>query len=174
MELKIMEAFTSMKQDKEIGMPNIEDELSKVLAKRNKRVVSNWRKIAVSVAVIVTICSIAVATIINHRISVSNQIKSDVSRNIVATESRNTQSIPENPSLTVSHVVSFDNAELSEIMDSIGNVYKIEFVFVNEEIKHLHLHFKFDTSDTLNDIIQNLNMFERINIKEKEGILEVE
>lgn len=174
MEIKIMEAFTSMKSDHEIGMPNIEDELSKLMIKRNKQTMNHWRKIAASVAAIVTVCCIAMAAIINHITMVSDESKADITENTFTTEAKNTQTIPVDTTLALQHIVAFDNAELFEIMDSLNNTYKVEVVFNNEEVKHLHLHFKFCTGDKLNDIIQNLNMFEKINIKQTDGKLEVE
>ena len=48
MELKIMEAFTSVKSDKEIGLPNVEEELAKLMARKNKRRVIFFRKIVPS------------------------------------------------------------------------------------------------------------------------------
>lgn len=174
MEIKIMETFTSMKSDQEIGMPNVEDELSKLLRKKNKQTKNHWRKIAASVAATVTVCCIAVAAIINHGMMASDGNKAEVTEKVCMPEANNTLIVPVDTALTVPRIATFDNAELCEIMDSISNIYKVEVVFANEEVKHLHLHFKFCTADKLNDVIQHLNMFEKINIKEKEGILEVE
>lgn len=174
MEIKIMEAFTSMKSDQEIGMPDVEDELSKLLRNRDKQAKNHWRKTAASVVAIITVCCIAVAAIINHGIIASDVNKAEATENVFLPEAKNALSIPADTAMTMSRIVAFDNAELCEIMDSISKIYKVEAVFVNEDAKHLHLHFKFYTDDRLNDVIQNLNMFEKINIKEKEGILEVE
>lgn len=175
MEIKIMEAFTSMKSDQEIGMPDIEDELSKLMIRRNRQTMMNhWRKIAASVATIVTVCCIAVAAIINHRTMVSDENKADITENTFTTKARNTQAIPVDTTLAMPRLVALDNAELCEIMDSLNNIYKVEVVFNNEEVKHLHLHFKFCTGDKLSEVIQNLNMFEKINIKQTDGKLEVE
>lgn len=174
MEIKIMEAFTSMKSDQEIEMPNVEDELSKLLIKKNKQTKNHWRKTAASVAAIVTVCCIAVAAIINNAIMVSDDNKAEATENVCMPEVENALSVPADSAMSMPRIAAFDNAELCEIMDSISNIYKVEVVFINEDVKHLHLHFKFCTDDELNDVIQNMNMFEKINIKEKEGRLEVE
>lgn len=174
MEIRIMEAFTSMKSDQEIGMPDVEAELSELLRKKNMQTKNHWRKIAASVTAIITVCCIGVAAIINHGAMVSNENKIDVTENTYTEEAKNALTVSADTALTMSRIVAFDNAELCEIMDSINNIYKVKVVFNNEEVKHLHLHFKFCTDDKLNDVIQSLDMFEKINIKEKEGKLEVE
>lgn len=163
-----------MKSDQEIGMPDVEDELSELLRKRNKQAKNHWRKVAASVAAVVTVCCIAVAAIVNHVIMAYDEDKAEVTGNVFMYGVENEASVTEDTVMTTSRVVAFDNAELCEIMDSISNIYKVEVGFVNEEVKHLHLHFKFCTDDKLNDVISNLNMFEKISIKEKEGRLEVE
>lgn len=163
-----------MKSDQEIGMPDVESQLSELLRKKNKQTKNYWRKIAASIAIIFAVSCIAIAAIINHEIMASDENKPEATENEFMPEAKNTLSVPADTALAMPRIVAFDNAELCEIVDSIAGIYKLEVVFINEEVKHLHLHFKFRTDDKLNDVIQNLNMFEKINIKDKEGILEVE
>lgn len=130
-----------------------------------------------SMAIIFAASCIAVAAIIEHQTIaafLSEKSKTDVSENSITKGQYIKQTISTDTTIIKPHVVAFDNAELCEIMDSINNIYKVKVVFNNEEVKHLHLHFKFCTDDKLNDVIQSLDMFEKINIREKEGILEIE
>lgn len=176
MELKIMEAFTSMKSDQEIGMPNVEEELAKLMARKNRRRVVFFRKMAASIAFAVAICGIAVAAIVNHGAIPSFFFGKT---NSIAEEKqmRNSNDLTIIPSDTVtvtSGVMMFENSELADIMQSISNAYKKDVVFKNEELKHVHLHFQYNTEDKLEQVLQSLNMFEKINVKFNDDKLEVE
>lgn len=176
-ELKIMEAFTSVKSDKEIGMPDIEKEFSTITAKQNKSSQNSLRKIAAVAAIIIAISCIAVAAIINRKTIVnifSNRNKIEISRDAFTIVQDDALAVPTDTTLAKSRMIAFENAELCEIMDSINNVYNTNVVFKNEDIKHLHLHFCFNTDEKLNDVIISLNMFEKINIRLKDKKLEVE
>lgn len=174
---EVMEAFTSMKSDQEIGMPNVEQELAKLKAKRNRHTVSAFRKIAASVAIVLAVSGIAVAAIINHH-RIYNLFTGNDTEII---EETSTTTIPTELVITPSDtivvkqgVIMFENAELEEIMTSISNNYKIDIIFKKEELKHLHLHYQYNTADKLEQVLQTLNSFEKINMKNNEGKLEVE
>lgn len=174
---EVMEAFTSMKSDQDIGMPNVEQELAKLKAKRNSQSVSAFRKIAASIAIVLAISGIAVAAIINHQAIYS--LLTDNDSNTISETS--TAIIPNELLITPSDtvvvkpgVVMFENAELDEIMTSISNNYKIEVVFKKEELKHLHLHYQYNTEDKLEQVLQTLNSFEKINVNNNKGKLEVQ
>lgn len=165
-----MEAFTSMKSDREIGMPDIEQELAKLTGAEKKHAPSLLRKIASTLTILVAISGIAVAAV-NHQaivnfftgnkdsaVSMENRLQSNASDSIAAK----------------SKVVKFENSELAEIMSSIGNTYKTEVTFKDVEKKHIHLHFQYYTSDKLEQVIISLNMFEKIDVKLVDGKLEVE
>lgn len=171
MEIEIMEAFTSMKSDREIGMPDIEQELAKLTERMETRASSLSRKIASTIAVLVAISGIAVAAVVNHQaivnffsgnkettVSAENRLQSTTSDSIAATPK----------------VVKFENSELAEIMSSISNTYKTDVTFKDVEKKHIHLHFQYYTSDKLEQVIISLNMFEKIDVKLVDGKLEVE
>lgn len=176
MEIKIMEAFTSMKSYQEIGMPNVEEELAKLMARKNRRRVVFFRKMAASIAFAVAICGIAVAAIVNHGAIPSfffgktNSIAEEKQMRI----SNDLTIIPSDTVTVTSGVVMFENSELADIMLSISNAYKKEVVFKNEELKHVHLHFQYKTEDKLELVLQSLNMFEKINVKLNDDKLEVE
>lgn len=176
MEIKIMETFTSMKSDQEIGMPNVEEELIKLMARKNRRRVVFFRKMAASIAFAVAICGIAIAAIVNHG-AISDFFSGKA--NSIAEEklmriSNDLTIIPSDTVTITSGVMMFENSELADIMQSISNAYKKEVVFKNEELKHVHLHFQYNTEDKLEQVLQSLNMFEKINVKFNDDKLEVE
>lgn len=71
-------------------------------------------------------------------------------------------------------VVTFDNHELTDILTSICNAYRVEIVFKDEEQKHIRLHFSYDTKDKLEDVIESMNTFQKFRLELKDNKLNVE
>lgn len=171
-----MEAFTSMKSDQEIGMPNVEKELAKLMVRKKRQRVVFFRKLAASIAFAVAVCGITVAAIVNH--GAIPEFFSDKTKDIAEEKQMGIPNdltiIPSDTVTVTSGVVMFENSELADIMQSISNAYKKEVVFKNEELRHVHLHFQYNTEDKLEQVLQSLNMFEKINVKLNDDKLEVE
>lgn len=175
-EILIMEAFTAVKTDKEIAMPNIEDECALILARRASQRAARVRKIAAIAAVVVTFSCVAVAAFVKYGLWA--KVSADRAQ-IIANEPESV--VPSNASSVVNvdtihvlpHVIAFDDAALSEIMDSLRVVYAVEVNFANEEVRHIHLHFSFNSDDELLDVVQSLNVFDKISIIFEDGKLEV-
>ena len=51
-------------------------------------------------------------------------------------------------------------------MTEISKVYGVEVEYNNKDAASLHLYYKFNPSLSLNEIIEQLNTFEQINIKQ--------
>ena len=71
-------------------------------------------------------------------------------------------------------VVTFDNHELTDILTSICNAYRVEIQFKDEEQKHIRLHFSYDTKDKLEDVIESMNTFQKFRLELKDNKLNVE
>lgn len=71
-------------------------------------------------------------------------------------------------------VITFDNQELADVLKSICNTYKVEIQFKNEEQKHIRLHFSYDTEESLRDVMESLNIFEKFRLELKGKKLSVE
>ena len=171
MNQDIMEAFTSMKSDQEIGMPDIDQELARVKAQHQaRRPKTGWRKVAASVAITVTVCGLALAAVV-YRTSV---------KPAETTAAVETPSVPSEllivPNDTVevpSGIIRFDNAELVDIMTSISNAYQCKVAFSDEQKKHIRLHFQYNTSYPLTKVVEALNTFEKIQVSCNDKKLEV-
>lgn len=71
--------------------------------------------------------------------------------------------MPENPDKPTSPV-SFDNASLGEIVETIARAYGVKARFEVEAKRQLRLFYKFDPKNTLQNTIDRLNNFEQIDI----------
>lgn len=178
-EFELMEAFTSEKSDKDIGMPDIEQELALVKEKHGRRIFPPMRKIAASVAIIMALGGITLAAVVNgDRIAQFFTGNKEMPASAVTKTSvaRNNELIimPSDTVIVEKGDITFDDSSLADIMISISNNYNINVEFNNKELKAIRLHFKYNTSDSLEDVVKALNMFEKIKVRHNNEKLEVE
>ena len=64
--------------------------------------------------------------------------------------------------------VIFEDTSLEEILKAISEHYEVRVEFKSQESAGIHLFYKFDARQHLDDIIEQLNTFDRIDIR-KEG-----
>lgn len=178
-EFELMEAFTSEKSDKDIGMPDIEQELALVKEKHGIRIFPPMRKIAASVAIIMALGGITLAAVVNgDRLAQFFTGNKELPASAVTKTSvaRNNELIimPSDTVIVEKGYITFDDSSLADIMTSISNNYNINVEFNNKELKAIRLHFKYNTSDSLEDVVKALNMFEKIKVRHNNEKLEVE
>ena len=178
-EFELMETFTSEKSDKDIGMPDIEQELALVKEKHGRRTFPPIRKIAASVAIIMALGGITLAAVVNgDRLAQFFTGNKEMPASAVTKTSvaRNNELIimPSDTVIVEKGDITFDDSCLADIMTSISNNYKINVEFNNKELKAIRLHFKYNTSDSLEDVVKALNMFEKIKVRHNNEKLEVE
>ena len=75
---------------------------------------------------------------------------------------------------TLHKPIVYENVELTTILDDIATFYQMEPVYKNEATKHIRLYFTWDKKQTVDDIIDTFNKFERISITRYDKILIVE
>ena len=66
---------------------------------------------------------------------------------------------------TKDSIVRFDNVRLDSVLTIVGKHYGRIVIFHNEQSRHIHLYTKWDTTAPLNQIIDRLNDFEKVNIR---------
>ena len=75
---------------------------------------------------------------------------------------------------TLMKPIVYEDTELTTILDDIATFYQVEPVYKNEATKHIRLYFTWDKKQTIDNIIDTFNKFERINITRHDKILIVE
>lgn len=75
---------------------------------------------------------------------------------------------------TASEPVMFENEPLEVVMKEIAAAYGVEVRFNSKEAASLHLYYKLDPTLPLNEIVEQLNTFEQINIKQDGNILNID
>ncbi len=69
--------------------------------------------------------------------------------------------------------VVFDNAELKDVLTLFASFYQVKVEYQNEEAQHVRLFFNWDKLRSLQQNIEILNAFDRINISYENGCLKV-
>lgn len=138
-------------------------------ASRHTRPQRRWIKVAASVCGIVFLTGMTWAAVVQwglfpsqHRPSPSTnnpaQVQTTASRALhqdtVATPKDSVDMTP----------VTFDNAELSQILGQMGTFYHVDVVFRSEQAKHVRLYFEWNKHLDLQQQINLLNGFERIHL----------
>ena len=70
--------------------------------------------------------------------------------------------------------VVFDNAELGTVVSQLAAFYHVKVEFENAASQHIRIFFNWDKTKTLQQNLEILNAFERIQITEVDGTLKVE
>ena len=70
--------------------------------------------------------------------------------------------------------IVYEDAELATILSELATFYQVEPVFMKEETKHLRLYFTWYKKQTIDDIVDTFNKFERIHITREDEKLIVE
>lgn len=70
--------------------------------------------------------------------------------------------------------VMFEDESLEKIMEEIAEAYAVEVRFNNKATASLHLYYRLDPSLPISEVVEQLNTFERINIKQNGKVLTID
>lgn len=113
------------------------------------------RHFGVAVLVMCAILSMSIAAVLGH---FSEKKESQaVAHSQVETESKYT-------SEGKADEIVFENTELQEIIQHISREYGVNIVCSNEKQAHVRLHFRYKTTDNVENVIERLNMFDKVSL----------
>jgi hypothetical protein len=75
---------------------------------------------------------------------------------------------------TVLQPVVFENSELGTILREVASYYQCEVVYKKEKTKRIRLFFTWDKKQSLDEVIEMFNKFERFHIRQENQKLIVE
>ena len=70
--------------------------------------------------------------------------------------------------------IIYEDTELATILSDIATFYQVEPVYKKADSKHIRLYFTWDKKQTIDDLIDTFNKFERIHITREHQKLIVE
>ena len=141
----------------------------------------NRMKIAASIVGIIFLSGVALAAVQNGWLNfstldkvVDNKAMTEqiVPSNTLANDSFKAMTVEPTDSLNMNPVV-FDNAELGTILMQMADFYHVKVEYMNANTQHVRLFFNWNKTKTLEQNMELLNAFDRIQIEYADGTLMV-
>jgi len=139
----------------------------------------NRMKIAASIVGIIFLSGVALAAVQNGWLNFSTSDKvvdnkamaeQIVPLNTLANDSLKAMTVEPTDSLDMKPVV-FDDAELGTVLMQMADFYHVKVEYMNANTQHVRLFFNWNKTKTLEQNMELLNAFDRIQIEYVEGIL---
>ena len=139
----------------------------------------NRMKIAASIVGIIFLSGVALAAVQNGWLNfstsdkvVDNKVMTEqiVPSNTLANDSLKAMTVEPTDSLDMKPVV-FDNAELGTILMQMADFYQVKVEYMNANTQHVRLFFNWNKTKTLEQNMELLNAFDRIQIEYADGTL---
>ena len=132
------------------------------------RPMHTWRKVAAMVIGILTLSGIAFAAV--HIMRQSHHEERPVTQ--VEKAVTISQTLPTDTIVKTEPVV-FDNVTLDSIAKDIATYHHLDMDLQNEQASLLRFYFVWNQDDSLQEVIEKLNMFEQVNLAVEDGKLMV-
>ena len=139
----------------------------------------NRMKIAASIVGVIFLSGVALAAVQNGWLNFSTSDKvvdnkamaeQIVPSNTLANDSLKAMTVEPTDSLDMKPVV-FDNAELGTVLMQMADFYHVKVEYMNANTQHVRLFFNWNKTKTLEQNLELLNAFDRIQIEYVEGTL---
>ncbi len=139
----------------------------------------NRMKIAASIVGIIFLSGVALAAVQNGWLNFSTSDKvvdnkamaeQIVPSNTLANDRIKAMTVEPTDSLDMKPVV-FDNAELGTILMQMADFYQVKVEYMNANTQHVRLFFNWNKTKTLEQNLELLNAFDRIQIEYADGTL---
>ena len=132
-----------------------------------------FSKIAATFIGVILAIGVSFATI--HMIKMANSPKPQTVQKEQPVSSKPSASLREdtveNDSTVTMESIVFDNVPLEKILTEIANYYHVEVSLQNDDVRHLRFYFVWKQNDSLQEVIEKLNMFEQVNLIIEDGKL---
>jgi len=141
---------------------------------QSKRHGFSWMKIAASFIGVLLVSGIAFAAIQIVRYTQQNTPKTEEGintpkpANVTPTDTLTTDTI------TVPHPIIYDNIPLEKMLPEIAAHYDANVMFVNDEARQLRFRFVWNPQKGINQVVSDLNQFERLTVTLKDNQITVE
>ena len=177
MKLKEKKQLKEEKQQKEVMKQNAETQQTAKLLP----LWSPMRKVA-AVAAVLVVSGITFAAI--HLVTRSHQASDNNNTELVASQKDSIQQVSapqksnieekaDSASLAQLPLV-YENAELQNILTPIAGHFHLQVTYQNESARHIRLFLQLEKNMSLDDIIELMNHFEKVNIRHEGQTLIVE
>ena len=135
---------------------------------------SNWMKIAASFIGVLLVSGIAFAAIhIVRQYQKQETPQTEMAENVTNPVTTLPADTLTKDTVTVQPVI-YDNIPLEKMLPEIAAHYDVKVVFANDEARGLRFHFVWNPQQGIDQVISDLNQFERLNATLKDNQITVD
>lgn len=160
------EQLDKMLEDSHIPAPNVDKEWqrfkTKTQAKQSKQHKNKPMQWAATLVILAALSGISYAAI-SHFVSA----KKDTNVTTTAVDEKETAVKTvnvEEKTDTIRTAQNFNNVQLAEIMNQISKDFGVKVVFANEKARTIRLYLSWEADDTILEIINRINHFEKVHL----------
>ena len=133
-----------------------------------------WMKIAASFIGVLLVSGIAFAAIhIVRQHQKQEAPQSEITENVTNPVTTLPADTLTNDTVTVQPVI-YDNIPLEKMLSEIAAHYDVKVIFTNDEVRGLRFRFVWNPQQGINQVISDLNQFERLTVTRKDNQIIVE
>ena len=161
------EQLDKMLEDSHIPTPSVDKEWqrfkTKTQAKQSKQHKNKPMQWAATLAILAALSGISYAAI-SHFVSAKED--TNVTTTTVVDEKRTavkTANVEEKTD-TIRTAQNFNNVQLAEIMNQISKDFGVKVIFANEKARTIRLYLSWEADDTIQEIINRINHFEKVHL----------
>ena len=133
-----------------------------------------WMKIAASFIGVLLVSGIAFAAIhIVRQHQKQKAPQSEITENVTNPVTTLPADTLANDTVTVQPVI-YDNTPLEKMLPEIAAHYDVKVIFTNDEVRGLRFRFVWNPQQGINQVISDLNQFERLTVTRKDSQIIVE
>ena len=134
----------------------------------------SWMKIAASFIGVLLVSGIAFAAIhIVRQYQKQESPQTEITENVTNPATTAPADTLTSDTITVQPVI-YDNIPLEKMLPEIAAHYNVEVIFANEEVRGLRFRFVWNPQQGIEQVVNDLNQFERLNVTLKDDQITVD
>ena len=166
------EQFDQMLDEVSVPMPDANEEWERFRRSHQQRRSKGWMQVAASIVGVLMLSGIAYATI-NHFIMEDEKPNTAITeRKPDVRKVRDAHGVAMVP--TKKAPVIFNNVELQQIMQYVADGYGVKVEFKNKAARTIRFYLQWEADDTLQEIIDKINHFEKVHLTLNEETITID
>ena len=172
------EQLEQMLEETDVPVPDVDEEWQRFRSRHHRRQYSPMRWAAI-LAIGVALSGISYAAIMHLRQTRSHQEETVENQPVqpeqttVQENTVNLNTVAEDRD-SVRHDQNFNNVELQQIMQQLAEDFNVKVVYRNDAARSLRFYLKWEATDSIQDIINHINHFEKVHLTLSEATITIE
>ena len=166
-----------MLEDSHIPTPSVDKEWqrfkTKTQAKQSKQHRSKPMQWAATLAILAALSGISYAAI-SHFVSAKEDTNVTTTTAVDEKKTAVKTANVEEKTDTIRTAQNFNNVQLAEIMNQISKDFGVKVVFANEKARTIRLYLSWEADDTIQEIINRINHFEKVHLTLSDETITIE